>query len=216
MSYPYWPLWDLRLRIDDLVLRPMTEPDLAPLADLLPLDVETNPTLPVFEGLSPAWVSRGVNLSQEYWHSMGTWSVDAWNLGFVVLRSGDPVGVQRLEGTEFGTKRTVDSASWLAESSRGQGVGKLMRLAVLALAFEHLGAEFAETSAWQDNHASLGVSRALGYVDNGRTRHADRGRVDDMVRMRLDRTSWRSTHGSHGVRVENLEPCLPFFGLASG
>ena len=40
VSYRYWPLFDLRLSTPDLRLRPMTEADLAPIADLLPDDVE--------------------------------------------------------------------------------------------------------------------------------------------------------------------------------
>jgi hypothetical protein len=36
-------LFDLRLSTQDLRLRPMTEADLAPIADLLPDDVEQHP-----------------------------------------------------------------------------------------------------------------------------------------------------------------------------
>jgi hypothetical protein len=39
----YWPLFGLCLASQDLTLRPMTEADLAPLADLLPGDVELDP-----------------------------------------------------------------------------------------------------------------------------------------------------------------------------
>ena len=42
-----------------------------------------------------------------------------------------------------------------------------MRAGVLALAFEHLGAEIAVSSARTDNAASLAVSYRMGYVDNG-------------------------------------------------
>ena len=42
-----------------------------------------------------------------------------------------------------------------------------MRGAVLALAFDGLGAESATTEAFVDNPASAGVSRALGYRPNG-------------------------------------------------
>ena len=50
-----------------------------------------------------------------------------------------------------------------SSGARGTGLGKAMRRAVLSLAFDHLGARAAITSAWHDNHASLGVSRSLGY-----------------------------------------------------
>jgi RimJ/RimL family protein N-acetyltransferase len=74
----------------------------------------------------------------------------------------------------------VDSSSFLTGAVRGRGLGKQMRAAVLTLAFGPLGARFAITSAWSDNHASLGVSRALGYVENGET--ADRR--DDVAEER--------------------------------
>jgi RimJ/RimL family protein N-acetyltransferase len=88
-----------------------------------------------------------------------------------------------------------------------------MRLAVLALAFDGLGAQVAETSAWPDNAASLGVSRSLGYADNGVVRHHDRGRVDDMPRMRLTREVWVARHHPHGVRITGLDGCRHLFGL---
>jgi RimJ/RimL family protein N-acetyltransferase len=209
----YWPLVDLVLVVGDVVLRPMTEADLRPLADLLPDDVDLNPALPSF-GVRPPRTARGTTLCQTYWHSVGTWRPESWNLQFVVRLDGVRVGVQSLEGDDFGARRTVDSSSWLATTARGRGIGTAMRLAIMALAFDGLGAEVAETSAWHDNAASIGVSRALGYVDNGVHRHSDRGRVDDMVRMRLTREMWQARHAVHGVTVRGLSPCLPFFGLS--
>ena len=49
----------------------------------------------------------------------------------------------------------------------GRGFGKEMRAAVLGFAFDGLGALSAETSAFLDNAASNGVTRSLGYEDNG-------------------------------------------------
>ena len=43
---------------------------------------------------------------------------------------------------------------------------------MLALAFEHLSAEAAVTEVFQDNHASQGVSRKLGYEHDGISRDA--------------------------------------------
>ena len=45
-----------------------------------------------------------------------------------------------------------------------------MRAGVLALAFEHLGAEVAVSRPRADNAPSLAVSRRLGYADNGLSR----------------------------------------------
>jgi hypothetical protein len=100
----------------------------------------------------------------------------------------------------------------------GQGIGTAMRAAVLALAFDGLGAEFALSSAYTDNEASLTVSRRLGYADDGMTRHAIRGRPAEERRLRLSRESWRAAREAlrtslGEVTIDGLDPCLPLFGL---
>ena len=104
-------------------------------------------------------------MHQDYWRARGSWRPDSWALSFGAFRDGELVGYQGLEGDDFARLRTVDSWSFLTGAARGQGLGKQMRAAVLALAFGALGARFAITSAWTDNHASLAVSRALGMAD---------------------------------------------------
>ena len=91
-----------------------------------------------------------------------------------------------------------------------------MRRAVLALAFGPLAAEAAVSSAWQDNHASLAVSRALGYRPNGESRHRRDDGVDTMRYLRLTRADWLAGDGAAGVRIEGAEPCLPYFGVEPG
>ena len=100
------------------------------------------------------------------------------------------MGFQELEGNDFLLLRTVDTSSFLIPSVRGRGFGKQMRRAVLALAFGPMEAAAAITSAWHDNHASLGVSRALGYQPNGESLHAREGRSDVMIHLRLRRSDW--------------------------
>ena len=46
MTDPYWPLFDIRLRVGDIELRPTVAADLGPLADMLPADVELHPGRP--------------------------------------------------------------------------------------------------------------------------------------------------------------------------
>jgi RimJ/RimL family protein N-acetyltransferase len=88
-----------------------------------------------------------------------------------------------------------------------------MRSAVLALAFGPLQALAAVTSAWHDNHASLGVSRALGYRPNGESLHARGDRVDVMQHMRLPRADWLASGSSERVLISGFEACRPLFGL---
>ena len=215
MTDRYWPLFDLRLTTADLQLRPMTEADLEIMADLLPGDVEEDPDATRFT-VGDDRLSRGMVLHQAYWRGYGTWRPEAWRLGFVVSAGGEIIGFQELEGENFPTLRTVDSSSFLIESARGRGFGKQMRRAVLALAFGPLGAQAAVTSAWQDNHSSLGVSRSLGYRWNGEHLHARLDRVDVMVYMRLPRADWLAGQGANGIEISGFERCLPLFGLAGG
>lgn len=74
---------------------------------------------------------------------------------------------------------------------QGAGYGKAMRAAVLHLAFDGLHAERADTAAWITNHASLGVSRAMGYQVNGTTTRAADGKRVEQVNLTLRRSDWR-------------------------
>lgn len=214
MNRSTWPLFDLRLTTADVALRPMAEVDLATVADLMPDDLELNPAATTYPGLDAA-KGRRVVVHQEYWQGWGRWSVPSWVLRFVVEVDGRIVGTQTLEGEDFPTLRTVDSASWLVPEVRGRGVGKVMRAAVLALAFGPLKARCAITSAWEDNHASLGVSRAIGYQPNGQHLHRrDDGKgVGSMVHLRLTREDWRASGAGDNVQISGFEACKPYFGV---
>lgn len=195
-----WPPHGLVLTAPDVVLRGMTEADAFALARVAPPDLEHDPRLP----------DLGVPVLQAYWGQLGGWRREDWVLPFVVLHEGEPVGLQALEGADFAVRRTVDTHSWLVPQARGRGLGTQMRAVVLELAFAHLGARWAVSEAFEDNAASLGVSRALGYRDNGvdLRRHGDAVRT--MQRLRLDAQDWRCPVP---VAVEGLEPCLPLLGL---
>jgi RimJ/RimL family protein N-acetyltransferase len=212
----YWPLHDLRLTNGELELRPLTEADLGPLADLMPDDVEQDPAARRFDGVDRA-TSRGVVVHQTYWSHLGTWAPDAWRLEFAVRHAGELIGAQELEGNTFPTLRVVDTSSFLAPDARGHGQGKAMRAAVLALAFGPLEARWAVSSAWHDNHASLGVSRALGYRDNGVSMLAREGTgtADVLQHLRLTRDDWQAGGRGDAVVIEGFAPCRPFFGLVA-
>lgn len=212
VTHPYWSLFDLRLATADLDLLVATEADLVPLGDRLPDDVDGE-ALPTYDiGGRP--VARGTVLHQVYWRAFGTWRPDSWTIPFVVLRDGELIGLQALEGAgDFVRLRTVDSFSLLVREARGRGYGKQMRDAVLALAFGPLEAVRAITSAWQDNHASLGVSRALGYVPNGDQLRRRGDGIDVMVHLRLAREDWLARADRPPVEITGFEPCRPLFCL---
>ena len=214
MDRPFWPLPGLRLRTSDLLLRPTTEADLPDVVATLSADVTSDPGLPRFPELDER-ARRAVAAHQSYWQSVGAWSVEDWRLDFVVMVGERIIGVQSLEGKDFQVLRTVDSASHLASDARGRGWGKQTRRAVLALAFGPLGAEYAITSAWHHNAASLAVSRAIGYQPNGESRHrSDTGPgADTMVHLRLSRADWEASGQAASVQISGFESCRPLFGL---
>jgi RimJ/RimL family protein N-acetyltransferase len=215
-----WPPAGITIRTPDLLMRPMSEPDAAFLAAAIPADVEQNPNLPTYPGLTEP-VARRVTALQEYWRNRGAWTPDEWCLTFGAWlrtpRAGFQtprfIGTQTVEGTDFRRLRVVDSASLLLTGHRGKGLGKQMRRGVLTLAFGHMGAIAAVSGAWHDNAASLGVSRSLGYEDNGIDLHRRGDGTDLMQRVRLTRESWERSGLADGIEVAGVEPALPFFGL---
>jgi RimJ/RimL family protein N-acetyltransferase len=209
---PFWPMYDIRATTPDLELRHLTEADHDGLAELLPADVELDPSAQSYAGLSTA-TNRGTAVLQTHWRSLGGWRPESWALGLGVFLDGALIGHQVVEAEDFVALRTVDSSSFLVAGQRGRGLGKQMRAAVLALAFGSLGARYAVTSAWSDNHASLGVSRALGYVDNGVSAHRRGDAAGELAHLRLTREAWLASPWPGRVSVSGMAACLPFFGL---
>ena len=151
--------------------------------------------------------------SYQWWMgSRGRWSADEWFLTLGVWENGRAVGFQDLRAERFSIYRTVSTGSWLGQANQGRGIGKQMRQAILTLAFDHLGAEVAETEAFRDNPASNKVSLAVGYEPNGFGRLAPRGAARETQRFRLTLEGWRA-RPRLPVTVEGLEKALPLFGL---
>jgi RimJ/RimL family protein N-acetyltransferase len=130
----------------------------------------------------------------------------------MVLDEGKAVGVQDLKGTHFPVTRSVLTGSWLVQRHQGRGVGKEMRAAVLHLAFAGLDAVEAHTSAFHDNAASLAVTRGIGYSPNGSQMDDREGSPVRHLQFVLTRTEWEKRR-RRDIRIENLDPCLPFLGL---
>ncbi|NAZ78141.1 GNAT family N-acetyltransferase, partial [Kineococcus sp. T13] len=140
------------------------------------------------------------------WHLLGwaSWTPQEWRLDFVVHRDGVVVGTQSLESSGSPLLREVVTGSWLGLEHQGRGTGRLARAAVLHLAFAGLGVLSARSEAFVDNPASLAVSRALGYRDDGRSRAVREGRVVEQQRLRLDAADWAARPRPQ-VRLEGLE-----------
>ena len=86
-----------------------------------------------------------------------------------------------------------------------------MRAAVLSFAFDGLGARVAESAAFPDNLASSGVSRSLGYEDNGLGALAPQGVSRVSQRFRMTAEGWAS-RPRPPVAIEGLDACREMFG----
>jgi RimJ/RimL family protein N-acetyltransferase len=141
-----------------------------------------------------------------------SWRPEQWRLNLAVWADGELIGTQGLEADDFAATRTVQTGSWLGQRFQGAGYGTEMRAAVLALAFERLGARVANSGAVEGNIASARVSEKLGYEPAGEGFLSPRGEPVREQRFQLTRERWESLDRPP-VQVEGLEACLPLFGL---
>lgn len=213
MVSSWWPLANLRLQTPALELRWPSLTDLDALADLAAAgvhDPEVQPFMVAWTDATPEERARGT--LQYHWSRWGAWQPSNWMLEFAVVNDGVVVGTQGIGGRDFAVLREVHTGSWLGRRYQGRGIGTQMRAAVLQLAFEGLGARYAVSAAFEDNAASLGVSRKLGYRDDGIEWHLVRGRPALTRRVRLTRSDWQAAR-TVPVQIHGLQPCLPHFGL---
>jgi RimJ/RimL family protein N-acetyltransferase len=208
-----WPLFGLVVRSERLVLRPATDDDLLELMAVARGGIHPPDTMPF---AVPWSTMASPEFEQSYfryhWGGRSSWRPDDWELGLGVWVDGHAIGMQGMQASRFAEVRTVHTGSWLGLASQGHGYGKEMRSAILSLAFDGLGAKVADTEAMLDNAASSGVSRALGYEENGRGGLAPQGELRETQRFRMTVEGWRS-RPRPPVTFEGLEACLPLFGV---
>jgi RimJ/RimL family protein N-acetyltransferase len=210
----HWPLAGLRLTTPRLELRLPNLDQLVALASLAADGVHD----PAVQPFTVAWTDvppeqRAQSVLQHHWRCWGAWKPEDWGLNLVVLRDGVVVGTQAVGARDFAIRREVGTGSWLGRAYHGHGLGTEMRTAVLHLAFAGLGAQQAVSGAYTDNSASLGVSRKLGYRDDGIERHAVRSKPAVLQRLRLTAEQWQDSQRVP-VAIEGLRECLPWFGLS--
>ena len=206
----HWPLFGLRVITPRLELRYPDDDLVVALADLAAKgihDPASSPFgVPWTDTPSPQLERSSL---QHYWLARAKWSPDDWHLPMAVVVDGAPAGTQELFAARFAKTKVVNTGSWLGREFQGRGLGKEMRAAVLHLGFEGLGADRAESGAWHDNAASLGVSRALGYEENGDQVAMRRDVADRQVRLVLTRERWQRRGN---IEIEGLELCREMFG----
>ena len=207
------PLYALRLRTPRLELRLPTDDELVELYEVAAAGVHPPEEMP----FGVAWTdATGAafdrSFLQHHWIWRGRWQPEEWWLNLIVEWDDRPIGAQTISGEQFAIHRTVDSGSWVGREYQGRGFGKEMRSAVLAFAFDGLGARVATSSAFLDNAASNAVSRSLGYAEDGRGALAPRGVSRETQRFRMTEEAWRS-RPRPPIEIEGLDACLEMFGI---
>jgi RimJ/RimL family protein N-acetyltransferase len=184
----------LVLALDGAYLQPPTDEHLIQLAHRA---AEPGAVLPVAEAHFVTWIAdrtpqeiaqqriARVQANRDLTRRPG------WTLDLAVMIEGQPVGVQSLSGfDQWPHHRVVGTTSWLLAAFQGRGIGTRSRAAVLELAFVHLRAESAKSWVLDDNRASIGVSRKLGYRLIDRHHITEHGcRYAEGV-YQLDRDAW--------------------------
>lgn len=213
MAQPHWPLFDLAVRTPRIELRYPDDELLFELADVAAHGVHDPDAMPFLQPWTRAESPELERAALRYWWGKrASWSPARWMFTGAVIVDGRAAGIQNLGGEHFGVTRAVSSGSWLGRDFQGQGIGKEMRAAVLHLAFAGLGAEVAYSGAFDDNPASLGVSRSLGYVDNGDRVHDREGTPAREIRLKLARSRWEQRRRPD-IEIRGLEACLDWFGI---
>ncbi len=150
---------------------------------------------------------------QGIWRGRGRTGPESWRLHFVVMVDDEPVGMQDLIGDEFVSFGTVETFSWLSSDARRRGFGTEMRMAILHLAFDGLGAREAHSEANVDNAGSNGVSLRLGYERNGVSWAFCDGSPVLGQRWRLDRPTWEAGRRDD-IELAGVDACRLALGLS--
>ncbi|HET6795212.1 MAG TPA: GNAT family protein [Acidimicrobiales bacterium] len=212
MAHPHWPLFDVVIRTPRLELRYPDDSLLFELAEVAADGVHDPDKMPFMQPWTRADSPELERNALKFWWGIrSSWSPESWGFPAVVLSGGRVVGVQDVNAKSFAVTRAVTTGSWLGRRHQGRGIGKEMRAAVLHLAFAGLGAEVAYSGAFDDNPASLGVSRSLGYVENGDFVHDREGRPAREIMLKLTRSEWERRRRDD-IAVDGLEACIDWFG----
>jgi RimJ/RimL family protein N-acetyltransferase len=207
------PMLGLRISAGPLELRGITDDDLPALCDLAARGIHPPDRMP----FSTPWtLASGEelmrNTAKYHWHNRATWSPDAWMLNLGVWWEGELAGTQGLTTVDYLVTRTGETGSWLGRRFQGRGIGTAMRQAICAFAFDHLDAEEVTSGAFEDNPASLAVSRKVGYRDNG-VRRMKRGAGELGLNRQLVLRPEDLVRGEHPLAVEGVGALRESIGL---
>lgn len=190
------PSFGLVLRTPRLALRPVWDEDIVGLVDAAVAGIHPKDQMPFVVPWSLAPREEMLpSTAQNIWGERAERTPENWNLSFAVRRvdadvdawwQAPIIGRQDYFVKNFPLNRSVGTGSWLTASEQGKGLGKEMRQGILVFAFDHLGATEATSGAYDWNLPSQGVSRAVGYRENGRAREVSAGQPVRTVLFTLE------------------------------
>ena len=138
---------------------------------------------------TPIEVARSVLAYQ--WGARASASPEKWNLELAVVRDGEVLGTQSLTAHDFPVTRTAETGSWLGLRHHGQGDRHPDAPDDPAPASSRGSTACGRRPARSTTApASLGVTRRIGYAENGVDVLAREGRPAASHRFVLDRATW--------------------------
>ena len=214
MAHPIWPFFDLRVVTPRLELIAIDDEVGVELAHLAAKGIHDPGFMPfAFEWTDVPSPQLERNTLQFYWRTRAAISPAEWTVDMAVRADGRIVGTTGMIARSFATLRTFETGSWLGREFQGSGLGKEMRVAMLHLGFVGFGGRMATTAAFDDNGASLGVTRSLGYEPNGTAAKVRRGEAATSLLFTMNREQFDARLRRDDIVLHGVEPCLPLLGL---
>lgn len=208
-----FPVLGLRITAGPLELRGITDDDLPPLCALAEAGIHPADSMPFAVPWTDAPLGElARNTAQYHWRTRAEFTAAGWKLQLGVWENGELVGSQGFETENYLVTRSGETGSWLGRRYQGRGIGTAMRQVICAFAFDHLDCAEVTSGAFLDNPASLAVSRAIGYRENGVNRmHRRQGEL--AVNQNLILGPGDLVRGPHPLVVEGLKPFRRSIGL---
>jgi len=214
MTHPVWPLFDLRITTPRLELRYVDDELGTELATLAAKGIHD----PAFMPFSLPWTDAPSpelerNAMQWYWRARAAVSATHFHLELAAIIDGVVCGSISVGGDAFPILREGGTGSWLGREFQGRGIGTEIRRGALHLLFAGLDAQRAHTLAFEDNAASLGVTRKLGYRETGEQWKVRRGEPARAIAFEMTRDHWEQHLRTDDITIDGLTDALPLLGL---
>lgn len=207
-----WPVFGLRVRCGPLELRAVQDADLPAMVALVQAGIHDPDRMPfAFPWTDLRGDEQVRDVVQHHWRSRASLTPEKWSLELGVWRDRVLQGVQAVSTHDFLVTRTGETGSWVGLAHQGKGTATLMRQAICALCFDHLGFTQITSGAFTDNPESMAVSRKVGYRPNGETRYKRRDEMAVNRNLVLE-PEWL-VRAPYDVEVEGVGALRGLLGL---